>query len=134
MAGFSVGVMLGLVAILPAAEVSEQMLLAAYGVVVILISAALASTWKAGFMFGLFAIAGESVAESLYFVLALGTDLLLVPFAAGFAFFLGRIPVFLLAGAVGGYLGGEYFADKSGKKRVKKKRRAHLGPRVREVS
>ena len=62
---------------------------------------------------GLFAVIGESVTDFIYFLFGYGLQALVVPYAVGFVLFVGRIPVFPLVGAIGGYLGRQYFAEKT---------------------
>jgi hypothetical protein len=114
--GVALGAILSLVGlVLLGTDVSDQLLLGAFTVVVFLVSASLATSAKRGLVLGVFAMIAQTVIDVIYFVSVYGADLGLVPYAAGFALFVGRIPLFPLAGAFGGYLGQEYFSEKSGK-------------------
>jgi hypothetical protein len=114
--GFGLGVLLSLVGVvLLGTDISDQMLLGAFTIVVFLVSASLAASAKRGLVLGVFAVIAQAVIDVIYFVSVYGADLQLVPYAAGFALFVGRVPLFPLAGALGGYLGQEYFSEKSGK-------------------
>ena len=114
--GFALGAILSLVSLaLLGTDVSDQMLLGAFTVVVFLVSASLTTSAKRGLVLGVFAVIAQAVIDVIYFVSVYAADLQLVPYAAGFALFVGRIPLFPLAGALGGYLGQEYFSEKSGK-------------------
>jgi len=111
--GFAVGAVLSLVGlVLLGTDISDQMLLSAYTIVVFLVSASLTASAKRGLVLGVFAVIAQAVIDVIYFVSVYSADLQLVPYAAGFALFIGRIPLFPLAGAFGGYLGQEYFSEK----------------------
>jgi hypothetical protein len=110
-AGSALGAVLSLLSIL-LLDIPEVTLLGAYALFLLLVSASLTSSPRAGALFGLFAVIGESVTDCAYF-LSYGTQVLLVPYAVGFILFAGRIPVFPLAGVIGGYLGREYVAEKT---------------------
>ena len=114
--GFAVGGILSFVGLsLLGTDISDQVLLSAYTIVIFLVSASLATSAKRGLVLGVFAVIAQAVIEVIYFVSVYAADLQLVPYAAGFALFVGRIPLFPLAGAFGGYLGQQYFPEKSGK-------------------
>lgn len=109
--GSVLGVIFSLLAI-ALMGVPDETLLFAYALLLLLFSAYLTSSPRMGALFGLFAIIGESVMDFVYFVFVSGLQVSLVPYAAGLFLFLGRIPIFLILGALGGYLGREYFAEK----------------------
>jgi hypothetical protein len=114
--GVALGAILWLVGlVLLGTDVSDQLLLAAFTVVVFLVSASLATSAQRGLVLGVFAMIAQTLIDVVYFVSVYGADLGLVPYAAGLALFVGRIPLFPLAGAFGGYLGQEYFSEKSRK-------------------
>ena len=107
--GSALGVLLSLLSIwLP---IPAEMLLAAYALLLLLLSAYLASSPREGALLGLFAVVSEFVIDFVYWVFVQGLQVLLVPYAVGFILFAGRIPVFPLMGAIGGYLGQQYFAE-----------------------
>jgi hypothetical protein len=110
--GCALGVLLSLLSV-ALLSISDTTLFGAYTLVVLLASASLTSSQRNGAFFGLFAMIAESVTDFIYYVLGSGVDPLLVPYAVGLVLFIGRIPVFPLAGAVGGYLGERYFAEKT---------------------
>jgi hypothetical protein len=110
-AGSALGVLLSLLSIL-LLGIPEVMLLGAYVLLLLLLSSSLSSSPRAGALFGLFAVIGESVTDFAYFLLY-GLQLLIVPYAVGVILFLGRVPLFPLVGALGGYLGREYVAEKT---------------------
>jgi len=110
--GCALGVLLSLLSILLLA-ISDVTLLGAYALVLLLVSASLTSSERDGAFFGLFAVIGESVIDFAYFIFSYGVDALLVPYAVGFVLFVGRIPLFPLVGALGGYMGQQYFAGKT---------------------
>jgi hypothetical protein len=66
---------------------------------------------------------GEVVAELVYFFSVYGMDVLLLPYMVGLSLFVGRIPLFILAGAFGGYVGREYFAEPKARSRTKRIRK-----------
>jgi hypothetical protein len=109
--GCAVGALLSLLSIL-LLEVSDVTLLGAYALLMLLLSAALTSSERAGAYFGLFAFIGECVTDFAYFLMG-GVQMLLVPYAVGLILFVGRIPVFPLLGAIGGYFGRQYFTGKT---------------------
>jgi len=102
-------------------DISDVMLLGAFTFLLLLASAALTSSERNGAFFGLFTVIGESVTDLIYFILGYGLEASIVPYAVGLVLFVGRIPVFPLVGAVGGYLGRRYFAEKS-KQRMRAKK------------
>jgi hypothetical protein len=118
--GSAVGVLLSLLSMM-LLNIPDATMLTACGLLVLLFSAYVTSSARAGALFGLFVIISGSVVEFAYLVFVSGVVVSLVPYAVGFVLFVGRIPVFLLLGAIGGYLGQEYFADK-GKPRARRKR------------
>jgi hypothetical protein len=90
-----------------------EMLLGAYALILLLLSAYLTSSTREGALFGVFVVVGELVMDFIYSISVMGVQVLLVPYAVGLALFVGRIPVFPLMGAIGGYLGQRYFAEKT---------------------
>ena len=110
--GCALGVLLSLLSVV-LLDISDVMLLGAFTLILLLVSAALTSSERDGAFFGLFAVIGESVTDLIYFVFGYGLQALIVPYAVGFVLFVGRIPVFPLVGAIGGYLGRQYFAEKT---------------------
>jgi len=109
--GCALGVLLSLLSIW-LLGIPAETLLGAYALLLLLLSAYLTSSPRAGALLGLFTVIGESVIDFYYFVSVHGVQLLpLVPYAVGFVLFVGRIPVFPLWGAIGGYLGHRYFAE-----------------------
>jgi hypothetical protein len=128
--GCALGVLLSLLSVV-LLDISDVALLGAYTLVLLLVSASLTSSQRDGVFFGLFAVIGESVMDFIYFVFGFGVQALLVPYAVGFNLFVVRIPVFPLAGAIGGYLGQRYFAEKT-KPRVRAPDRT-LVPRKRKA-
>ena len=121
--GLVVGILISILDLVVLREVSDQLLLlCGYAVVVLLVSASLTSSAKAGFLLAFFTVIAATVVEFAYY----GADLLLVPYAVGFYLFVGRIPLFPIAGALGGYLGKRYFtreAEGKGKREKSRKRR-----------
>jgi len=121
--GLAVGVLISILDLVVLREVSDQLvLLCGYAVVVLLVSASLTSSAKAGFLLAVFTVIGATVIGLIYY----GGDLLLAPYAVGFYLFVGRIPLFPIAGALGGYLGKRYFtkeAEGKGKREKSRKRR-----------
>jgi hypothetical protein len=105
MAGLILGPLLALLAVWLAPEISDQILLIAYAVVVLLVSASLTSTAKEGLLLAALTVVGETLVELLYFVSVYGVDVSIVPWAAGFSLFVGRIVLFPVAGVLGGYMG-----------------------------
>jgi hypothetical protein len=121
--GCAVGVPLSLLSIW-LLGIPAETILAAYALLLLLFSAYLTSSPRGGALLGLFAVIGESVIDFAYLVSVQGVAVSLVPYAVGFVLFAGRIPVFPLLGAIGGYLGEQYFTeDRKPKLRVRKKRR-----------
>jgi hypothetical protein len=110
--GCALGVLLSLLSV-ALLSVSDTTLFVAYTLVVLLVSASLTSSQRNGAFFGLFAMIAESVTDFIYYVLGSGVHPLLVPYAVGIVLFVSRIPVFPLAGAIGGYVGERYFAEKT---------------------
>jgi hypothetical protein len=110
--GCALGVLLSLLSIW-LLGIPAETLLGAYGLLLLLLSAYLTSSPRAGALVGLFAVIGESVTDFTYFVFFQNTMASLVPYAAGFILFAGRIPVFPLLGAIGGYMGHQYFAEEA---------------------
>jgi hypothetical protein len=110
--GCALGVLLSLLSVV-LLDVSDVTLLGAFTLVVLLVSASLTSSPRDGAFLGLFAVIGESVTDFMYFIFGYGLQALLVPYAVGFVLFVGRIPVFPLVGAIGGYLGRQYIAEKA---------------------
>jgi hypothetical protein len=110
--GCALGVLLSLLSVW-LLGVPAEILLVAYGLLMLLLSAYLTSSPRAGALLGAFAVIGESMIDFVYFVSVQGLMVPLVPYAAGFVLFLGRIPVFPLLGAIGGYLGEQYFAEET---------------------
>jgi hypothetical protein len=103
--------------------VPAETVLAAYALLLLLLSAYLTSYPREGALLGLFAVIGESVTDFVYFVSVQGLQVLLVPYAVGLTLFVGRIPLFPFLGAAGGYLGREYFADKTERRMRARNRR-----------
>jgi hypothetical protein len=110
--GSAVGLLLSLLSIW-LLGVPPETLLAGYALLLLLFSAYLTSYPREGALLGLFAVIGESVIDFVYFVSVKGLLAPLLPYAVGSILFFGRIPFFPLFGAIGGYLGREYFTDKS---------------------
>jgi hypothetical protein len=108
--GCALGVVLSLLSVW-LLGITAETLLVAYALLLLLLSAYLTSWPRAGALLGLFAVIGESVMDFVYFIFVQGLAVPLVPYAVGFVLFVGRIPVFPLLGAVGGYLGQQYFAE-----------------------
>jgi hypothetical protein len=129
--GCALGVLLSLLSV-ALLSISDTTLFGAYTLVLLLVSTSLTSSQRDGAFFGLFAVIGESVTDFVYYLFGYGVQALLVPYAVGFFLFVGRIPVFPLVGAIGGYLGERYFAEKT-KPRVRAASRT-LGPRKRRES
>lgn len=121
--GCALGILLSVLSVV-LLDVSDVILLGAYTLVLLLVSASLTSSQRDGAFFGLFAVIGESVTDFTYFIFGYGAQALLVPYAVGFILFVGRIPVFPLVGAIGGYLGRQYLAEKT-KPGLRAKSRAH---------
>jgi hypothetical protein len=126
--GSALGVLLSLLSIV-LLGISDVTLLGGYALLLLLLSASLTSSPRAGALLGLFAVIGESVTDFVYFLSGYGAQLSLVPYAVGFILFVGRIPVFPLLGAIGGYLGQQYFAEKDKKPRMKRERNRGTQPR-----
>lgn len=135
MEGLALGVLLSLLSIF-LLSVPDMMLLGAFSLILVFISAWLTSSPRAGAIFGLFALIGESVTDFAYFLLGQGMQVSLVPYAVGFILFVGRIPMFPSLGYLGGYLGEQYFADE--KPRIKREKnrenrlRGHVSRKARE--
>ena len=110
--GCALGVLLSLLSVV-LLDISDVTLLGAFTLILLLVSAALTSSERVGAFFGLFAVIGESATDFIYFVFGYGLAAPIVPYAVGFALFVGKIPLFPLMGAIGGYLGRQYFAEKS---------------------
>jgi len=125
--GFVLGALLALAGLMLLLGVSDQVLLIAYAIVLILVSASLTSSAREGLILGLSALIGQALVDLVYVVFVYQA-LLLLPYAVGFNLFVGMIPAFPLAGALGGYLGGAYFAESKSKRRLGEKSR---GPRGR---
>lgn len=122
-AGLAVGPLLALIGLVVVPEVSDQLLLAGYAIALMLVAAAVTLSARAGLLLAVLTIVSETVTELAYFVsVPPGMDISLLPYAVGFALFVGRIPLFPIAGAFGGYLGGEFFAEESKTKMGKKRR------------
>jgi hypothetical protein len=122
LAGLVVGVLLSFVGLV-LLQVPDQVLLCGFAIVLILASASLTSSARIGLVFAVFALVSENVVDLIYFVLAYGADLSVLPYALGFILFVGRIPLFPLAGALGGYLGQEYFTQHVKGKSLREKSR-----------
>lgn len=127
-AGVVLGGLLSAVSLLLLPELSDQTILVAYVVVVLFVSAALLSSVGSGLLLGIFTMIAETVIELVYFVSGYSTGVPLniadLPFAVGFTLFVGRILLFPISGAIGGYLGKELFAEKRSKgKRLGEKTR-----------
>ena len=121
--GSALGVLLSLLSIW-LLGIPAETVLGAYALLLLLLSAYLTSSPRAGALVGLFAVIGESVIDFAFFVFAQNAQVSLVPYAVGFILFAGRIPVFPLFGAMGGYLGREYFAEDT-KPRLRARNRVH---------
>jgi hypothetical protein len=121
--GCALGVLLSLLSIW-LLGIPAETLLGAYGLLLLLLSAYLASSPGAGALVGVFAVIGESVTDFAYFVFFQNAMASLVPYAVGFVLFIGRIPIFPLLGAFGGYLGREYFAEDT-KRRLRARNRGY---------
>jgi hypothetical protein len=120
--GSAVGVLLSLLSIW-LLGIPAETLLAAYALLLLLFSGYLTSYPREGALLGLFAVIGESVIDFIYFVSVKGLLVSLLPYGVGFILFVGRIPFFPLFGAIGAYLGREYFADKTELRLRARKRR-----------
>jgi CHASE2 domain-containing sensor protein len=96
--------------------------LGAYALLLLLFSAYLASSPREGTLLGLFAVIGELAMDFIYSILVAGVMIPLVPYAVGLTLFFGRIAVFPFMGSIGGYLGQQYFAEKT-KRRLRVKKR-----------
>ena len=118
--GFILGVLLSLLSTW-LLGVPADTLLGAYALLVFLFSAYLTSSLSEGGLLGLFAVIGEVVTDFIYSVFVARVLVSLVPYAVGLTLFIGRIGVFPLMGAMGGYLGQQYFAEKK-KPRLRAKR------------
>jgi hypothetical protein len=125
--GLALGCVFALVGLVVVPEVSDQMLLGAYAIILIFVSAALASSARAGLVLAVFTILSETLIEMAYFVSVYGAHISLVPYAVGFILFVGRILLFPLAGAFGGYLGQEYFGETSKRRTGEKDQRRPRG-------
>jgi hypothetical protein len=123
--GCALGVLLSLLSVV-LLDISDVTLLGAYTLVLLLVSASLTSSQRDGAFFGLFAVIAESVTDFVYYLFGYGVQASLVPYAVGFILFVGRIPLFPLMGAIGGYLGQRYFAEKT-KPRARAPGRAFVG-------
>jgi len=111
--GLTLGVLLALVGLGIAPETPELALFGAYALVVLFVAASTVSSARAGAIVGALTIVGEVAVELAYFVSVYHVDISLVPYAAGLTLSLGRIPAYPLMGALGGYIGGEYFGRQS---------------------
>jgi hypothetical protein len=116
-AGSALGALLALTSLAVMTEVSDEMLLAAYTIVVLLVSASLMPSARYGLMFALVTITAEAVTELVYLVSTYHVDVSLLPYAAGLVLFIGRIPLFILAGVLGGYLGRTHIAERKTEKK-----------------
>jgi len=112
-AGLAVGPLFALIGLLVIPDVSDQLLLAGYAIALMLIAAAVTLSTRAGLLLAVLTIITETLTELAYFVSVYGIDISLLPYAVGFVLFVGRIALFPLAGAFGGYLGREFFAEES---------------------
>jgi hypothetical protein len=121
--GCALGVVLSLLSIWLLGTPAET-LLVAYALLLLLLSAYLTSSPRAGALLGLSAVIGESIIDFVYFISVQGLMVPFVPYAVGFTLFVGRIPVFPLLGATGGYLGQQYFAEET-KPRFRASNRRH---------
>jgi hypothetical protein len=109
--GCALGVLLSLLSVV-LLSISDATLLGAYAFIVLLVSTSRSSSERDGLFLGLFVVIGESATDLIYFLYG-GLQPLLVPYAVGFVLFVGRIPVFPLVAAIGGYLGRQYFAERT---------------------
>jgi hypothetical protein len=109
--GVTLGVLFALMGLILLPEVPDQTLLGGYVIIIFLVTVALTTSPISGFTLGVSAVIGEVLAESVYLSIAYGVDIMVLPYAAGLSLFVARIPLFPLAGAFGGYLGREYFAE-----------------------
>lgn len=126
-AGLALGCLFALVGLVVVPEVSDQMLLGAYAIVLMFVCAALVSSARAGLVLAALTILSETLTEVAYFVYVYGAHISLVPYAVGFILFVGRIPLFPLTGAFGGYLGQEYFGETSKRRTGEKEQRRPRG-------
>ena len=110
--GCALGVLLSLLSIV-LLDISDMMLLGAFTLLSCSSQQLSHPRQRDGALFGLFAVIGESVTDFIYFIFGYGLEASIVPYAVGFVLFVGRIPVFPLVGAIGGYLGRQYFAEKT---------------------
>jgi hypothetical protein len=133
--GVALGILLALVDLMLLTNAPETTVLGGYVVIVFLVSLALTSSPMSGLTLGLSTIVGEIPTEFFYLRSAFGgLDLAVLPYAVGMILFVARIPLFLVAGAFGGYVGGEYFAEpkvravRTRRKVVRRKREAGETP------
>jgi hypothetical protein len=105
--------------------VPAEILLGGYALLLLLFSAYLTSSSREGMLLGLFAVIGEAVMDLIYWVSVERLMVSLVPYAVGFTLFVGRIGFFPIMGAIGGYLGQQYFAERT-KPRLRAKKRVVL--------
>jgi hypothetical protein len=126
--GVASGIILALVDLMLLADVPETTVLCGYAIIVFLVSLALTTSPTSGLTLALSALLGEIPTEFFYLRSAYGAvDLAVLPYAVGVTFFVTRIPLFLFAGAFGGYIGREYFAEPKARsvrtrRRTRKKR------------
>jgi hypothetical protein len=121
--GVGLGVLFAAASLVLLAGVPDTTLLGGYTIVLFLVSAALTSSPKSGLTLALSVLIGEVVAELVYFFSVYGMDVLLLPYVVGLSLFVGRIPLFILAGVFGGYVGREYFAEPKARSRIKRIRK-----------
>jgi hypothetical protein len=110
--GVALGIVLALVYLELLTVVPEMTVLAGYVLVVFFVSSSLASSPTSGLILALSVLVGEIPTEFFYLRSSYGgLDLSILPYAVGIILFVLRIPLFPIAGAFGGYVGREYFAE-----------------------
>jgi hypothetical protein len=125
--GVALGILLALVDLTLLTEVPEITVLGGYVIIVFLVSSALTSSPASGLTLALSVLMGEIPTEFFYIRSTyVAADVFILPYAVGIILFVARIPLFPAAGAFGGYVGREYFAER---RRRSVRRRRKVGKR-----
>jgi hypothetical protein len=112
--GVALGILLALLYFTLLTDVPVTTVLGGYVIIVFFVSSALASSPTSGLILALSVLIGEIPTEFFYLCSTYGAvDVSILPYAVGIILFVARIPLFPVAGAFGGYVGREYFAEKA---------------------
>jgi hypothetical protein len=110
--GVALGILLALLGLTLLTDVPEVTVLGGYVIIVFFVSSSLASSPTSGLILALSVLMAEIPTEYFYLSSTYTVmDVSILPYAVGMILFVARIPLFPVAGAFGGYVGREYFAE-----------------------